>query len=80
MFLRLHYRCADVADCFHRMRLSGEIRHFFLLARGTEQVRQRDCGNQNFAPPDSLVDVLFVADGFFLEPASTSLSLQTEHD
>ena len=22
-------RCADVADCFHRMRLSGEIRHFF---------------------------------------------------
>ena len=25
----LHYGCADVADCFHRMRLFGEIRHSF---------------------------------------------------
>ena len=24
-----HYGCADVADCFHRMRLSGVTRHFF---------------------------------------------------
>ena len=27
----LHNGCADVADCFHRLRLSGEIRHFFCL-------------------------------------------------
>ena len=39
----LHYGCADVADCFHRMRLSGDIRlFFFLLARGVEQVPQDD--------------------------------------
>ena len=25
----LQYGCADVADCFHRTRLSGDIRHFF---------------------------------------------------
>ena len=25
----VHYGCADVADCFHRTRLSGDIRHFF---------------------------------------------------
>ena len=24
----LHYGCAYVADCFHRMRLSGEVHHF----------------------------------------------------
>ena len=34
----LRHGCADVADCFHRMRLSREIRHFLLLARGMKQV------------------------------------------
>ena len=38
----LHDGCADVADCFHWMRLSGDIRHFFLLARSIEQVPQDD--------------------------------------
>ena len=33
----LHHGCADVADCFHRMRHSGESRHF---SAGQGQVPQ----------------------------------------
>ena len=39
----LHYGCADVADSFHRVRLSGKF-VIFLLARGVEQVSQDDRG------------------------------------
>ena len=67
----LHYGCAEVADCFHRMHLSGEIRRFS-AGQGIEHVPQ-DEGNQNFAPPDSLADVLFAADEFFLEPLLRSV-------
>ena len=40
--LGLHCGCGDVAGCFHRMRLSGEIRHFFSAGQGFEQVPQDD--------------------------------------
>ena len=72
--LGLHYRCADVADCFHRMLLSGEIRHFS-VGKGIEQAPQddRDRGNKSFAQPNSLADVLFVAHGFLSEPLLRSV-------
>ena len=40
--LGLHCGCGDVAGCFHRMRLSGEIRHFFCWPGGIEKVPQDD--------------------------------------
>ena len=36
----LHDGCADVADCFHRMRLSGEVRHFFCWPGGSDKYLQ----------------------------------------
>ena len=66
--LRLHYGCADVADCCHRVCLSGDSQ-CFLLARGVEQVPQHDGsrGDQSFVQSNSLADALFVTDGFLLE-------------
>ena len=62
----LHYGCHDVADCFLKMRLSGEIRHLFYCP-GVSNKYLKMTGNQSFAQPNSLADVLFVVDGFFLE-------------
>ena len=59
----LHFKCADVADCFHWRFV------IFLLARGVEQMSHVDGrrGDQSFVQSNSLADVLFVTAGFFLE-------------
>ena len=52
-FLRLHYGCADVADCFHRMRLSGQIRHFFCWS-GVSNKYLKEIEGINISPHQTL--------------------------
>ena len=58
----LHYGCAAVADCFHRMRLSGEIRNFFCWPGVSNKYLKRTEveGTQVSVQSNSLADVLLV--------------------
>lgn len=61
----LHVAQADVADCFHRMRLPPALRGFF----GLPAIEARHLGitqlnGKPVSPGDMIVLVLYVADGF----------------
>ena len=75
----LHCVSAQVADCFHKVRLSGEIRHFFCwpgvsnkYLKMTEVEGTKVSSNQTLWPMCCSLPMGFLG-------ASSSLSPQTEH-
>ena len=59
----LHYGCANVADCFHRMRSP------FFVGQGVSNkyLKMTEVEGTKLRPINSLADVLLVTIGFLLE-------------
>ena len=67
--------CSDVADCFHRMRVSGEIRYVFCWPGvWNKHLKMAEIGGIKLSPnPNPLAYELFAADELVLEPPLRSV-------